>query len=434
MSLRDEPDQIVVPVTEDRAIVIGPAGTKRLRWGRLVDDLTSGEWKSLLRALDPATRSFIESQRLTGCLVELDGTSRKMMRAAEVITEEGGWIQATLRNRGKFTRLMRIRPATGVAAISGGAAILGAIAAQAQTAEMARDIKAIRQRIDVIYQHLQSDQSGAVENAVEQVEDLVKRLRTHGKRGVKAGEFSVIRSDLGAQTRKCMSHLKGAVTKLENAKQRSPRQAQEWLSKGAVDDVLLYLELLGKCYAATVELGLAQIAFEYHKGKPDVARTWAESTTKSTAEFRTEIHDVYGRLGQLDESIRAQFRAASKSVNGGERRRGLESAMQSSASGMIATTVSAAADKLAGKTVTLGRLRGSSIAVPANTAAAGAGVLLLGVVGVNAVVRYRAEKKLDERLAQLSRASRRSSQTLDQAAPSLEMLRTLNEELAGPMD
>lgn len=101
MAPSDEPEEIVVRVTEDRAVVIGaPSATKHSRWGRWVDDLTSFEWASLLRTLDPATRSFIESQRLTGRLVELDDISRAMWSTAEVITEEGGWIQATLRNRG----------------------------------------------------------------------------------------------------------------------------------------------------------------------------------------------------------------------------------------------------------------------------------------------------------------------------------------------
>ncbi|MEH0513410.1 hypothetical protein QBC31_22310 [Streptomyces sp. B21-079] len=399
------------------------SGTKRSRWGRRVDDLTSSEWAALLRTLDTATRSFIESQRLTGCLVELDRTSRKMMRAGKVITEEGGWIQSTIRSdRGRVTRLMRIRPTTGVAAVSGGTAILGAIAAQAQTAEMARDIKAIRQRLDEISEHLDSNQIGAVENAVEQIEDLVAGLRAHGKRGVDASDFSVIKNSLGDARRKCLHHLQDAVARLENAKQKSPRQAEKSLSKGAVDEAVLYLGLLAKCYAATVQFGLAEIAFEYHRNKPDVARTLADRITKSIAELRAEIEDVHGRLGRLDESIRAPYRPSPKSVN----------LLSSTADAVVATTASAAAKGLAGKSVTLGRLRGTSISLPATSAAVGASALLLTIGGLNAMAQDHAKKKLDERLAQLAGASGRSSQTLNQAAPSLEMLRTLTQELAGP--
>ena len=78
---------------------------------------------------------------------------------------------------------------------------------------------------------------------------------------------------------------------------------------------MLYLDLMAKCYAATVQFGLAQIAFEYHKQKPDVARIRAERINKSTTELRAEIEDVHGRLRQFDERIRAQFRSASKNVN-----------------------------------------------------------------------------------------------------------------------
>lgn len=113
-------------------------------------------------------KSFIEAQHLTGGLVEVDQASRAMWSTAKVVTEEGGWTQATLRNDlGQVVRLMRIRPATGVATMTHGAAILGAVAAQAQTAEMARKIEAIWQGVDDLYKHLQSDQIGAVENAVE---------------------------------------------------------------------------------------------------------------------------------------------------------------------------------------------------------------------------------------------------------------------------
>ena len=48
------------------------------------------------------------------------------------------------------------------------------------------------------------------------------------------------------------------------------------------------------------------------------------------------------------------------------------------------------------------------------------------------MAQSRAEKKLDERLGQLAGASGKSSQTLHQAAPSLEVFRLLTEELAGP--
>jgi len=44
-----EPEDIVVRVIDDRAIVIGaPSGAKRSRWGRWISDLTRGEFASLL--------------------------------------------------------------------------------------------------------------------------------------------------------------------------------------------------------------------------------------------------------------------------------------------------------------------------------------------------------------------------------------------------
>ncbi|GGM06898.1 hypothetical protein GCM10010129_58480 [Streptomyces fumigatiscleroticus] len=424
MSLVDEePEEIVVPAVEDRAVVIGaPSATERSRWGRRIDDLASGEWAALLRTLDPATRALIESQRLTAGLVELDQTARKMLKTAKVITEEGGWIQATLRNdRGRVTRLMRVRPATGIAAMSGGAAVLGAIAAQAQAAEMARDIKAIRQRMDVIAEHQRSDQAGAVENVVKRVEDLVADLRAHGERGVDASAFSVLSNSLGDARHKCSCHLDDAVTRLEKAAQERPRQAEKILSEEAVKEAALYLDSLAKCYTATVRFGFAQIAFEYHRNKPDVARTRAERIIQSAAELRAETEDVHGRLGRLDETLRARFRPAPRTANA-----------PSWVSDVLAATASTAAKQLVGKSVRLGRVRGTPISLPAASAAVAAGALFVGVEGAKAVAQSRAEKKLDERLDRLAEATSRSSEALAEAAPSLDLLRTLTEELAGP--
>ncbi|MEU8712808.1 hypothetical protein [Streptomyces sp. NPDC048663] len=382
-------------------------------WGRWISDLTSCEFTSLVRTLDPATRAFIEAQRLTGRLVELDPTSRAMWSTFKKVTEEGGWIHANLRNdQGKFAHLMRIRPASGVAALSGGMAIMGALAAQAQTAEMARDIKAIRQRVEELHEHLQSDKIGAVENVVEQVEDLVERLRLHGKDGIKEGEAAVIKDRLGEARHKCMRHLNDALKRLEDAEQHgSPRKAETTLSRDAAEEGMLYLDLLGKLYAASVQFGLAQVALEYHEGKPDVARTQAELITKSTAKFRARLEDACGRVGQLDESIRARFGSV-------KRRTWLPHVSRTlMQSGMKVIRVP---------------LRGASIPIPVPTVTGVGAVLLPPVVeGVDAAVQALAEKKLDERLLQLTGASSRTAEFMDQTAGSLEVLHTLTEELPG---
>lgn len=304
-----EPDEIVVRVTDDRAIVFAtPNETKLSRWGRWLAKPTTSELKPLLQNFDPVARAVIEAKRLTGALVELHPADREMFKSGfKAISEEGGWLQANFRDHGQVARLMRIRPATGVEVMSGGALTLAAIAAQAQAAEMARDIKAIGQRVDQLYKHVKDDQIGAVEHAVAQVEDLVGLLRAHGKDGVSESDVSVVRNALGDASHKCMQHLKTAVKNLEKANQGSTRQAEQILSEGAVEEVMLYLDLVGRLDVATVQFGLAQIAFDCHAGKPHVAKTRAEQITRSIDKFRLEIEKVCGRLGQLDESVRAQF-------------------------------------------------------------------------------------------------------------------------------
>lgn len=172
----------------------------------------------------------------------------------------------------------------------------------------------------------------------------------------------------------------------------------------------LYLDLLGELYAATVQMGLAEIALDYLAGKPDVARTRIERIARSADQFRTEIEDILGRIGRLDESIRARFRPALERV-----------IRLTPASGAAGIAAHAAARKREGTT-----------GIPAIAAAVGGALLPLGIGVADAVVQSSAEKKLDERLAQLTGASSRSSQTLDQAELSLEVHRTLTDELAAP--
>lgn len=425
MSPTDEPYVIVVRIAGDRAIVIGPsAETRRSGWGHRIADLAPGEWSSLLQALEPATRAFVESQRWAGGLVELDAVSQAMWSTARKLTEEGDWVQAVLRDdRGKFAHLMRVRPGTGVAVIAGGVAVLGAISAQVQTAQMARDISAIRQRVADVYQYLQSDQIGAVENAVEQVEDLVSRLREHGTEGIEAGEIPIIRNSLGAARRKCMHHLKDAVTRLEEARGESPRQAVKILSDDAIEEVMLNLDLLGQIHLATVQLELAQIAVCFHDGKLGLVKTRTAGVTQSAARFRAEIEDVCGRLDELDANIRTVFRPVWQYA--------IQPTQVLTAAG-AAVAYTAARKLAADKTI---RIPGVRFPIPLAAAVVGGGAMLtLGEGVANGVLQPRAEKKVDDRLGRLTESRTRSAQTLNQATPSLEMLQSLMAELAVPAD
>ncbi|MBT3091265.1 hypothetical protein [Streptomyces sp. CYG21] len=185
-----------------------------------------------------------------------------------------------------------------------------------------------------------------------------------------------------------------------------------------MDKVLLNLVLTAQCYVATVQFGLAEIAFEYHQGKPDVAKTRSERITTSVSELHGEIEDIHDRLGRLDEDVRARFRS-SKRMD-----------LLSSASSMLDDAASIAVRQVTSGSLTAGKLRGiplSLVAVPFAVTAE-----LLVREGFKAATQPDAEKELEGRLGQLAEAGDRSSQALHQAAPNLGMLRALAEELAEP--
>lgn len=290
-----EPDEIVVRVTEDRAIVFAkPGNSGTSRWGRWLANPTSSELKSLLQHLDPVARAVIEAKRLTGALVELHPADCEMFKNGfKAISEEGGWLQANFRNRGQVARLMRIRPAMGLTLMSGGAFALAAIAAQTQAAAMTGNIEAIGHRVNQFYKHLHDDQIGAAENAVEQVEDLVALLRAHGKEGVSDSDVSVTRDSLGDARSKCIQHLKTAVNNLENAALLPTTHAEKILSKDAVEEVMLYLDLAVRLENATVQFGLAQVALDCHLGRPEVAVSRAKQVTESVTKIRRDRRGLW---------------------------------------------------------------------------------------------------------------------------------------------
>jgi hypothetical protein len=439
-----EPDPIAIPITDDRAIVFATQNEATYaRWGRRLANTTTSEMQSLLQKMDPVARAVIETKRLTGALVELHPGDREMFkRGFKAISEEGGWLQANFRDRGQFARLMRIRPGTGVAVMSGGALVLAAVAAQAQAAEMTQNIKAIGQQVDLISKGQKDDLIGAVEHAVEQVEDLVDLLRAHGKDGVTESDISVARDTLGDARRKCMRHLKTAVQTLEDPIRGSVRQAEQALSMDAVEKVMRYLYLAGRLDSATVQFGYAQVAFDCHGEKPDVAATRAAQVTRTIDRFRGEIEDVLERLGRLDEGIRAQFlplwKHAGKEIGtkvGFGTVAGAGSGAALAAAPVAAEAIKDSVDGAAGGSD--GRSDDASAEGPpiAKFAVYGAVVGFVGgfVLGTRDTVReVRARKPLEERLGQLATASSRSWEIIGEATPSLDWLRVLTGELAEP--
>lgn len=430
-----EPDEIVIRVTDDRAMVFANIdGTTVSRWGRWLTKHTASELSSLLQTLDPVSRAVIESKRLTGALVELHSADREMFKSGfKAISEEGGWLQANFRDHGQVTRLMRIRPATGVAVITSGAMILAGVAAQAQAAEMAGDIKAIGQRVDQLYKHLQDDQIGGVEHAVAQVEDLVALIRAHGQDGVSESDVSVVRNALGDAGRKCMQHLKTAVENLETSNQVSTREAEQILSDRAVEEVLLYLELVRRLELATVQFGLAQIAFDCHRGKSHVAKTRAKQITTSVDKYRHEIDDVCGRLGLLDQSVRAQFlpwwQHASREIPASA---GLGTVGGAGAGAVLAAGPAAA------EAIRDGNGADAKDVDPKRLAQGAAGGAVVGFMGglvlgtKRTLQETRAKKPLEQRLGQLTAAGIEGLASGSDRTPVLEWLDALTNELAQP--
>jgi hypothetical protein len=283
--------------------------------------------------------------------------------------------------------------------------------------------------VEQLHKGVQDDHVGTVENAVGQVEDLVELLRAHGADGVSESSVSVVRHALGDASRKCLRRLKTAVGELESASgQGSALGAEQVLSADAVQEVMLYLDLVGRLEVATVEFGFAQVAFDCHSGKPHVAVTRAEQVTRSTDELRREIDDVCGRLARLNGSVRQRFQSWWR-LAGKEIVASAGFAVAGAGSSAVLAAAPAAAEHV--------KDGGGSADGPRVAAAAAFGAVV-GLAGGlvrgtrNTVYEVRAKGPLEGRLEQLTAAGGRTLEARGETTPALEWLHHLTKELAGP--
>ncbi|MEX2290815.1 MAG: hypothetical protein WD794_10875 [Mycobacteriales bacterium] len=427
-----EPDEVIFRVTDYRVVVFSAAGgSGPSRWGRWLGELDAGGLASLLRELDPVARALIEAKRLTGSLVELHPQDREMFASGfKAIREDGGWLQANFRDRGQVTRLMRIRPAGGAAALSGGALALAAVAAQAQAAELGREVRAIGQAVAQLRGDSQDDLVGAVENVVGQVEDMVELLRAHGADGAGESDVSVVRDALGEAGRRCVLRLGTAVGELEAAGGLgSATGAEQVVTAGAEKDVVLYLGLAERLEAATVEFAFAQVAFDCHSGRPHVAVTRAEQVTRQVERFRRDVGDACGRLAQLDGSVRGVllpwWRVAGKEIVASA---GM--AVAGAGGGAVLAAAPAAAEAV----------KDGSGSGGASASGVRSGAVLGAVAGLatglyrgakKTVHEVRAKAPLEERLERLAAAGARGLESRA-TVPAIDWLQQLTKELARP--
>ncbi len=412
----EEIEEIVIRVTDDLAVVFTlPTGESRWRWGRWLPDLTGVEVRTVLQALDPAVRAFIEGRRLTGRLVEVDPLSRALLQSGySGVAEAGGWMQSTLRDRGQFLRVIRIRPATALTTLAGGVSALAAVAAQVQAAEMARDLRAIRQEVEGVSRHLQDQQIGAGKAAVEQACELVDVIRRHGRDGVESGALTTLSNELRKSAEQCKAHLQTALEELEAAgRERSPFRAERRWSGAAVKRVELNLHLLTQLHATMIQLGLAQAALYLSEGNIPLAQTHAATVTGAAGKVRERIEDGFSRIERLDGQLRALF----------DPQRGSR-ILPVATSGVIS-----------GKSSTMQTsipVPRTSFRIPSSALSTALTLLPPAYMGVNAIVQSNAEKKLDAQMRRLARTSDCIRGPVEAATRNIGVLQSLFAELGEP--
>lgn len=301
----EEPSALIIPISETQAVVLDarddgqdltPAGQK----------LTASEVSRLANAMKSASDAYITAKRATGHLVEIDPQTRALLKTGTLITESGGWTQANVRNSaGHVVRIMRVRPASGVALLNPAAAVLGSVAAQAQTAEMAQDIQDILSRITQLQQSFANDRHGQVMAVVNEISHHVLIAREHGETEISDAAISTLRLKASHLFEANLLDLKSAVQAMTSTKRRLPSGARKDLSEESIVNVQTSLDHAALLFASSAQLYALETSRLLAQGKPQVARTHLDELAEWRDQATVQLQQQLDALADLDQRTRA---------------------------------------------------------------------------------------------------------------------------------
>lgn len=301
----EKPTSIIIPISETQAIVL-ESGMDDVTPTAVGQKLTTSEVSRLASALKATSDAYIVAKQATGHLVELDPLSREMLQTAKTITESGGWMQANLRNSANhFTRVMRIRPVTGVALLNPAAAVLGSVAAQAQAAEMAQDIKAILGRVTQLQRSFANDRHGQVISVVNEIGHHVRIAREHSETEVGDAAIAGLRLKASHLLEASLQDLSDGVREMTSTKRRLPSGARKDLDDESLHRVQTAMDHGTLLFASSAQLYALETSRLLSQGRSQVARTHLDELAEWRDQTGCRLQEQLDALAAFDERTRS---------------------------------------------------------------------------------------------------------------------------------
>lgn len=399
-----QPETVIIPISDTQAVVLDSHDTGEVASHTSAQRLTVTEVSRLATALQSASEAYITAQKAVGRLVEIDPQTLEMMKhAARTVTEQGGWTQGTVRNaRGQIVRIMRVRPVSGATLLNPAAAALGAVAAQAQTADMAKDVKEILAKVGQLQEFTANDRHGHVQSVVNEVAHHVRIAREHGDTEISDAAIANLRLKANQLHESNIRDLRSAISQLDSKNRRLPTGAKKDLTDQNVDRVRVCLQHAALLYSSSAQLYALETSRLLANGKPQVADTHLDELVEWRDHVAVQLQEQLDRLGALDQHVRGLTKPAWRRL----------------------LFVPAGAPGSAGVGIaTAGRLAPAVAGVGARALMAGPMLAATAAGGVHAFRQHRAEGSVAEQLERLVESVDQSADIMQQvvdASTSLE--------------
>lgn len=178
----DEPGPLVVELQDGTALVLGE-GADALRLGDLLGE-AGPRLVSLTRRASAGVQAGVQAGRETGYLVQLHPDSVKALRALkpDQVKDAAGYLYSTLRDGdGKYRHVIRIKDLGKLQALSSGAAVLSALAMQAQLDRIEKQLKEVLSGIDRVRWELDAAADAAARGLDENFAEIYRVAHETGE-------------------------------------------------------------------------------------------------------------------------------------------------------------------------------------------------------------------------------------------------------------
>lgn len=206
--------------------------------------------------------AMVRAGQLSGRLVMVDARTAEAIRAGTIVTDKAGEMLGVIRgSTGRWSDLTRIKPLSGglVRSASAGPAVLGAIAMQAQLAQVEKAISEVRDTVNAVKGYLEAAERAAVEGRRETLATVYRTAQESGQMTQALwDQIQGLEAPLRRDVRMADARLAAAVTELEHGASGLVGSRLRWLH-GAGDPLAVAVAGVADARRSLVQFSMLRL-------------------------------------------------------------------------------------------------------------------------------------------------------------------------------